>query len=177
VGALLVGETTEVFGQDPTGAYWYVRNPDVENGFCWLWGEYATVTGDVQALPVYTPPPTPTPAPAFDAEYTGLDTCSGWYLEFKLTNSGQVPFRSLSISVLNHKNDETLSSSENRFINHDGCVETAVLNSLAPGEKIFVSSPTFNYDPSGDKLLATIRLCTEDDLKGTCVTRELEIKP
>ena len=28
VGALLVGEIAEVFGRDPTGAYWYIRNPD-----------------------------------------------------------------------------------------------------------------------------------------------------
>jgi hypothetical protein len=174
---LLVGEITEVFGRDPTGAYWYVRNPDVENGFCWLWGEYATVSGDVQALPVYTPPPTPTPAPAFDAEYTGLDTCSGWYLEFRLINTGPVPFRSFSISVFNDKNDETLSVSENRFISINGCAETAVLNSLSSGERIIVSSPTFDYDPSGDKLLVTIRLCTEDDLYGTCVKKELNVKP
>jgi hypothetical protein len=149
----------------------------VENGFCWLWGEYATVTGNVQAVPVYTPPPTPTPAPAFDVEYKGLEVCNGWYLEFKLTNTGAVTFRSLTVSVLDLKTNKTLSVSENKFINRDGCTETRVLNVLPAGEKIAVGSATFPYDPSGDKLRATIRLCTEDDQKGTCITKELDIKP
>src|SRR5512143_1518733 len=37
VGALLVGETAEVVGRDATGAYWFIRNPDHINGYCWLW--------------------------------------------------------------------------------------------------------------------------------------------
>jgi len=63
VGALLVGETTQIYGRDPTGRYWYVQNPDSPSNFCWLWGEYATVTGNFVALPVFTPPPTPTFTP------------------------------------------------------------------------------------------------------------------
>lgn len=61
VGALLAGEQTEVVGWDGVGAYWYVKNPDQPGGFCWLWGQYATVTGDRQSLPLVAPPPTPIP--------------------------------------------------------------------------------------------------------------------
>src|SRR5687767_4187927 len=43
VGALLLDEVAEVVGRDPVGNYWYIRNPRDSNGFCWLWGEYATV--------------------------------------------------------------------------------------------------------------------------------------
>ena len=177
VGALLVGEVAEVYGRDPTGAYWYIRNPDVDNGFCWLWGEYATLSGNIEALPIYTPPPTATPAPAFEAEYAGLEVCNGWYLEFKLKNTGPVTFRSLSVSVLDKKKNQTLSLTQNKFISHDGCTETKTLQILVAGDKITVSSAIFKYDPSGDKMLATIRLCTEDDLKGTCLSQELEFKP
>ena len=53
----------ETIGRDLNGNYWYIRNPSSSNGYCWLWGEYATVTGNVGALPVFTPPPTPTPMP------------------------------------------------------------------------------------------------------------------
>lgn len=177
VGGLMVGEVTEVYGRNYEGTYWYVRNLDVANGSCWLWGEYATVSGDIQALPIFTPPPTPTPAPAFEAEYDGLEVCNGWYLEFKVKNTGPVTLRSYSISVLNKKNNQILSISGNKFTSHDGCTETKSLNVLASGEKIALGSATFNYDPSGDKLVATVRLCTEDDQKGTCITKELEVKP
>jgi uncharacterized protein YgiM (DUF1202 family) len=65
VGALLVGEVAEIAGRNQVANYWYIRNPNQSNGFCWLWGEYATVTGNFAALPVFTPPPTPTPIPDF----------------------------------------------------------------------------------------------------------------
>lgn len=57
VGGLMIGETAEVVGRDPTGRYWYIKNPDQTNGYCWLWTEYATVAGNTSVLPVYTPPP------------------------------------------------------------------------------------------------------------------------
>ena len=44
VGALLVGEFAQVVGRNPTGNYWYIRNPDSSTGFCWVWGEYATLS-------------------------------------------------------------------------------------------------------------------------------------
>src|SRR5215213_7948301 len=82
VGALLVGEVAEVSGRNPTGDYWYIRNPDSNSGgFCWLWGNYATLSGNLSVLPVYTPPPTPTPMPNFDASYAGKDTCAGWWVD------------------------------------------------------------------------------------------------
>jgi hypothetical protein len=97
VGALLVSEVAEVYGRDPTGAYWYIRNPDSGSEFCWLWGEYATLVGNISALPVYTPPPTPTPAPDFKAIYVGRDTCTGgWSSSWKiLVEYSSNPFRSL----------------------------------------------------------------------------------
>ncbi len=61
LGALLAGEQTEVVGWDGIGEYWYIKNPDQPGGFCWLWGQYATLTGDRQSLPLVAPPPTPMP--------------------------------------------------------------------------------------------------------------------
>lgn len=61
LGALLVGETAEIVGRDPSGDYWYIRNPDNPSGSCWLWGEYASPVGNFGSLPILTPPPSPTP--------------------------------------------------------------------------------------------------------------------
>jgi len=60
IGALLVGEQAVVVGKFSAGNYWIINNPD-SSGTCWLWGEYATVTGNTAGLPEYTQPPTPTP--------------------------------------------------------------------------------------------------------------------
>lgn len=60
LGALLVGEETEIIAWDGYGYNYYVVNPDGGGG-CWLWGQYATTSGDTSDLPVFTPPPTITP--------------------------------------------------------------------------------------------------------------------
>lgn len=179
VGALLVGEVTEVYGRDLLGNYWYVANPDKPGQFCWLWGEYAVLSGNTQALPVFTPPPTPTPIPDFVADYTGLEACSGsgWWVEIKLQNSGGIVFQSISLSVQDIDAKITLSMNDNVFTNRNGCSQVETKKALAPGEKWIVSSPLFNYDPSGHKFRAAITLCSEDGVNGTCVTRTIEFKP
>ena len=60
-GALLVGETEEIVAVSTAPNYWYIKNPDRPGEFCYLWGEYATVVGETQALPKFTPLPSPTP--------------------------------------------------------------------------------------------------------------------
>jgi hypothetical protein len=75
VGALLVGEQAVVVGKYTAGNYWIINNPDAA-GTCWLWGEYATVTGDTSGLPEYAPPPTPTPyLPAPPADFQVIKQC------------------------------------------------------------------------------------------------------
>jgi hypothetical protein len=59
VGGLAVGETAEVVGVSPGGDFWIIKNPDNIGTTCWLWKQYATVTGDTSGLPVIQPPPTP----------------------------------------------------------------------------------------------------------------------
>ncbi len=60
-GALLVGETEEIVALSTVPNYWYITNPDQPGDFCYLWGRYAVVVGDTQALPEFTPLPSPTP--------------------------------------------------------------------------------------------------------------------
>jgi hypothetical protein len=155
VGAILVGEVAEVYGRDPTGRYWYIRNPDSRSGFCWAWGEYATVSGNTALLPVYTPPPTPTPtftptpAPDFSFAYTRLETCSGWWPEFELENTGSIPFQSIGITVRDTVTDVVVASYMDGFTNYDGCSSSSIKDTLAVDRTRVVSGPTFNYDPTG----------------------------
>lgn len=178
IGALLVGETTQIYGRDLAGNYWYVANPDVSGGFCWLWGEYATLAGNTLTLPIFTPPPTPTPVPGFDAEYINLETCTGkWWVEFKLMNTGGIVFRSISLTVLDEKTGTPVALTGNELINNDGCSASNSRKSLDIGEAFTVSAPPFSYDPTGHKLRATLTLCSEDGVNGICVTQVIEFKP
>ena len=179
VGALLVGEVAEVFGMNPTGTYWYIRNPNSSTGFCWLWGEYATLSGNPAALPVYTPPPTPTPPPDFTVRFAGLETCTPttWWVDFRLENTGGVTFRSISITLRDVSTNVTLSLSANEFTIVNGCPGSNTRNVLEPGDRLAVSMSPFNYNPTGHDLRATIILCSNTGGTGLCISEAIDFKP
>ena len=177
VGALLVGQVAEVVGRNDLGNYWYIRNPNQSNGFCWLWGEYATLAGNVAALPVFTPPPTPTPVPDFAAAYNGLETCSGWWVDIELTNTGGIAFESLSLTVRDTTNDVVVSAYADNFTDLNGCLDSSTRNVLSPGTRRTVSAPAFLYDPRGHELRATITLCSRDGQNGLCLTESIRFTP
>jgi hypothetical protein len=178
VGALLVGEVTEIYGRDLAGNYWYVRNPDNSGGFCWLWGEYATFGGNISVLPIFTPPPTPTPVPAFEASYFGLESCNtSWWVEVKLENKGGIAFRSISLSVQDTVTNTTVSLSDDNFKNNNGCDSSDSRNTLDTGDVVVVSSSSYAYDPTGHKIRATITVCSEEGVNGTCVTDVINFTP
>lgn len=182
VGALLVGQTVQVYGRTADSTYWYIRNPDAQGQFCWVWGEYATVTGLSGPLPVFTPPPTPTPtntptpSPAFEASFDGEDYCSGWWVDFLIKNTGSMTFRSISLTVKDTVTDITVAQITDGFTDNTGCSSTERDN-LQPGKKAVVSSPGFTYDVNDHKLKATLTLCTQTGLNGTCLTDALTFKP
>ena len=183
-GALLVGETAQILARDPTGRYWYIRNPDSSFGYCWVWGEYATISGYTGSLPVYTPPPTPTPtltptpSPDFEFSYASLDTCSGsWWVEFKVRNTGSVLFRSAGITVKDTVTDVTLSTLTDGFVDINGCLTSTTRDSLAPDKAAIISAPGFTYNPTGNRINATVTLCSNTGQNGTCVTRTIKFTP
>ena len=177
VGALLVGEVAEVVGRDPTGNYWYIRNPHSGAQFCWLWGEYATLGGNLSGLPIFTPPPTPTPAPAFTASYAGKDTCVGWWVDIDLENTGGINFRSVALTVRDTDTDTVVSLYRDDFTDVSGCLDSETRDNLQPGSARTISSPPFAYDPSGHRLRATITLCSNPGQSGTCVTEVITFRP
>jgi len=188
-GALLVGETAEILARDPTGNYWYIRNPDSFSNFCWLWGRYATVAGDISFLPIYTPPPTPTPtftpkptftstpSPNFTASYTSLDTCTGWWVEISLKNTGSITFRSVGITVLDTISNVTISNLTDGFRDINGCLTSTTKDILEPDKTYVISAPPFTYNPTGHLIRATITLCSNTGQNGTCVTKKIEFTP
>jgi hypothetical protein len=58
VGSLGPGQIAEVIGKDTFDNYWIIKLPDGSGKTCWLWGQYATVTGDPSKVAdVATPTP------------------------------------------------------------------------------------------------------------------------
>lgn len=51
------GPSYQVIGKNTSTGYWIINNP--AGGTCWLWGQYAVVTGDSSGLPEYPAPPPP----------------------------------------------------------------------------------------------------------------------
>ena len=181
VGALLVGKTVRVYARDPLGMYWYIRNPNSTNEYCWVWGEYATLSGLTSILPMYTPPPTPTatatPLPSFDSSYSELVVCTGWWPEIKLKNTGQVTFRSVGISLKDTATSTSVYNSSDGFNDNPDCLTSGSRKTLLPGKSVTVSAPGFTYDPTGHKLNATITLCSDTGQSGSCISDKISFTP
>ena len=190
VGALLIGETAEVYGRESTNNYWYILNPDLNPKFCWVWGKYATLVGPALLMPIFTPPPTPTatltplptltptPSPAFNADYASQDTCnSNWWVEVILKNTGSIPFKSVNISVKDKLTDVVLVNLADGFTNLDGCLVKTTKDTIGLGDTYLLSAPAFAYNPTGHNLVVVITLCSDTGQKGLCATRKLNFKP
>jgi len=133
-GALLVDKIVEVLARDPSGNYYYIRNPSSGEGFCWVWGGYATISGDVSALRMYTPLPSPsptvtpvpsftaTPVPSFKVAASDVDRCDkNWWVDIKLINNDQWFFKSYNISVKDRLTEVTLTYFADVFADLTGC--------------------------------------------------------
>ena len=175
LGALVVGEKAQVLGRDPGNGYWYVR---LSSGvMCWVWGEYATVTGDVSLLPIFTPPPTPTPPPDFSVEYSYLESCVGWDPGFKVTNTGGVTFKSYYVKVRDTVTNEVQDEYGNNFDRRTGCTVSEAIPSLPQGKTGWIYANSFVANPTGHLMKAEIKLCTEINQAGVCINKSLDFTP
>jgi hypothetical protein len=183
VGSLLVGRAAEVYGRDPTGNYWYIRNPGPGAQFCWVWGEYATLSGPFQFLPVFTPPPTPTPTmtptpvPDFAVKYAGLDSCSGWWVEVEVKNISSLSFRSHRMEVRDTVTGVELVALRDGFTDLDGCLRTTTKDILNPGDTFILSAPPFSYNPAGNEIRLDLTLCTDTGQRGGCISKRINFTP
>jgi uncharacterized protein YgiM (DUF1202 family) len=179
IGALMVGEEATVAGKDPSGSYWYIENPDQEEAFCWIWGKYATTSGNASLVPVYTPGPTPSPEVLFSVGYREVESCAGaWQVEFEIVNTGRFNLESVSTRV-----EDTVTSAasgkltSNYFVRKTGCAVDQNKETLAPGVTGFSVTNNLSNDPTGHLVYASVTVCTEDFLNGECRTREFYFTP
>jgi hypothetical protein len=179
VTVLAPGSRVEIIASDlGAGYYWFVRNPENPEQGCWVLAQNVRVSGEVAALPAFTPLPSPTSAPAFKVVFKDFDVCKGdYFARFMITNSGDVQFRSAYIKVTNTKNGEVQEQSLNAFDLTQGCIIAKNISPLTPGQTGYLDSPRFRRDPRNQRLNVIIMACTEQNLRGTCVTQTLEVRP
>ena len=174
VATYQVGQILEVAARDLGAGYWFVRNPEKPEDECYLLAQNIKISGDTSALPKFTPQPSPTAAPYFNVDFKKFDTCEGDdFAIFTVENVGSVPFRSAYIRVTDQRVDRSVEQVLNAFDQFVGCVLAKNIAPLGPGANGFVTSPRFSWNARGNRLTAVIMLCTEKDLKGTCVTQTL----
>jgi len=67
---LMVGEQAQIVKLAPAGVDYVVIQRPHGPGECWLWLQYATITGDTGQLPLAIIPPTPTPTATATSTFT-----------------------------------------------------------------------------------------------------------
>ncbi len=75
IGLMVQGQTAEVIGRSPDGAWWVIKFPGVSSGQGWVSAAYVTTTG-TENVPIIQPPVAPAPTP------TPPVPISGWKGEY-----------------------------------------------------------------------------------------------
>jgi len=171
------GQMLDVIANDLGGGYSYVQNPENPDEQCYLLTNNIVISGDTSILPSITPPPSPTAAPDFNVEFKKIDTCDGKdYAIFTVENTGSVSFRSFYIRLTDPKADKSAEQVINAFDQWVGCVIAREISPLEAGATGYLYSPYFKWNVNLDKLQVVVQLCTEKNLKGTCVIQITDAK-
>lgn len=184
VGSLLVGMKANVVGREPTNQYWYIENPYVFTEYCWVWGQYAEFEGNSLLVPLVTSPPAPTttgsaiPTLDFDLKGSGFQSCNGtFWMNIEITSASQSIFESVKIEVFDKDKSIIRVLAANNFAAAIGCDGLTVNDKVTTGVAVLASSAKFDYNFKGNAMQASVTVCTEDDLKGTCTTKQIPLTP
>ena len=137
IGALLVTQKATVVGKNTATGYWIINNPG-KTGTCWLFPQYATVSGNTSNLQEYSIPPTPTPSatPTFTPTSTPSAPAAVENVAMNLTTCG---------GAAPYQHGGTLTW-EDKSSNEDG-FNIYVNNALVAS--IPANSTSYNVAPSG----------------------------
>ncbi len=182
---LVVGKTAQAVGRAADNGFWIIQNPANPASTCWLWSQYATVTGNSQGLPVITPPPSPTPSPtpppSFNVSYVEMETCTGQYgFTFKITNTGSLTWESVKIVVTDTVTSTVTTHTRDSFKSYSGCTASSEAQNLDPGdvgETTTVEPGQFTYNPTGHEMKAVVTVYSQNGLAGTSLSKTLTFTP
>jgi hypothetical protein len=168
VGIMMVGETAEAIGRNDAKTYWVIRLPSNTAKTCWLWYEWATLTGNGDALPIVESPPTPTwsPKPDFSFSMSGIVNCPvPKVIKLQVVNTGNVAWESYRGEAKDLTTDALGTSASNDFPGFPACGWSSP-SAIQPGETGFalVVSPAGS---AGHSVEVTLHLYTGNSSAGT----------
>jgi hypothetical protein len=127
--------------------------------------------------PTATPTgPTATANPLFDVAFDSAIDCGGgsWAIKFKVTNTGTLTWESNQVAVTDGTTAESVSIDRNNFPDFGaGCAVSSRAANLAGAASGFTASNDLSASPSGHSITATIKVCSQDDLAGTCLDKTI----
>ena len=171
--SLKPGQVAQVTARSTVEDYWYIANPDQSDEYCWLWGKYATVEGDASILPVLTPAPSPIPRIDFILYRHSFSECGSIRVVLIVVNNSVTTFKTARILV------EDLSTSRDLhgprielhpFADNPSSCPADHGNLFPPGATAYIVIPISPFE-EGNDAIANIKLCTEDQGGGDCVTK------
>ena len=183
------GSVVEVIAVNPAGDYYFVKAAEAQAGGCWVWGEFSTLSGNKDSLPIYTPVPTPlptatsTPPPRaiYTVKFVGLTACgTGYAANYSITNTGALALQSIRITNYLEGVSAPFIHTSNSFTQWSSGSKYATLSEIAKGVTAIVSTcdpGKFTSDPTDKTVKSEILICPSDDLKGSCTTTNLEFIP
>ena len=178
-GTLLIEETAEVIAKSATPNFWYIVNPDRPDEYCWLWGEYASVVGDDDVLPVFTPPPSPTPSPAFNMSLESFHSCGSTdYVVLKIHNPTKITYMTAQEHVVDLDTSKDLygpSLDRHPFAPSPNDCPPGHENEIYPDHVAYIYIP-LSGAKIGNGMRAIIMVCTGDFLRGDCWVQALDFK-
>ncbi len=181
LGVLKVGESAEIVGRDFGNGNWIIKLPSNPTIICWIWRNYATVTGDTTPVPVFTAQPTVTPSAAFSVAYVDITACAPQYaFHFLVKNTGSVKWESIRIVLTNTEDSTTTVHALDSFRSYEGCVVESNLQDLEPGESGNVANINpgqLAYNPATDPFSAVVTVCSENGQAGTCLSKTITFTP
>jgi len=181
------GQQVEVLARNFENDSFYVKNPYQENSTCWIYGKEFTFNGNAADLdiatlqPTPTPTRTPTPNNSFTLTYNSLASCAPTYaVKLYIQNTGATPWQFISITGSDSATGFVIAHTSNFFDQYSGCSVMNPQDVLPAGDDSYamnLNPGEFNYDPTGHLINLTVKLCSQDNALGTCVTKSISVTP
>jgi len=167
IHTFMAGDIVNLVGKDLSETYWFIQDQDQGSINCWLWGKYATPEGNTADLPVFTPPPTPIPVANYTIAYKDT-TSGGKHITVTIKNTGDLTLESYSATFKDMVTTETVDQTKNQFDSKD---------KIPAGKTgLITTSYSFCSDTTGHNIKVFIKICTENNLGGVCVSKTAQFE-
>lgn len=186
VALMTAGQTYDVLAVDPAKDAYYVVEPNHTFTYCWLWGEFASISGNSASLPVYTPQPLPTPTftptlgPDFSITYLDMQTCGAdYYFRFLIKNNGSRIWEAVQVNIADNANNGSGLHTNTAFVDYSGCTAGLPNADIIPGEAANMAAYNngqLNVNPTGHNVTAFFTLC-QTDSSGGCQSKSISFTP